>query len=126
MRVNHPRGIPMGLTADAGLVPSADVGRNRLVVKVTRQALDHWRAMPAAAWEQDPKRRKFPGGGTPARGRQPGRTSEPAHPETAGRTSQDPASTTRATKPDQKSWDFDESEQDFGEKENPPKPHANP
>jgi hypothetical protein len=31
-----------------------------------------------------------------------------------------------ATKPDQKSWDFDESEQDFGEKRNPPKPHAGP
>jgi hypothetical protein len=24
------------------------------------------------------------------------------------------------------SWDFDESEQDFGEKRNPPKPHASP
>jgi hypothetical protein len=24
------------------------------------------------------------------------------------------------------SWDFDESEQDFGEKRNPPKPHAGP
>jgi hypothetical protein len=24
------------------------------------------------------------------------------------------------------SWDFDESEQDFGEKKNPPKPHASP
>jgi hypothetical protein len=33
---------------------------------------------------------------------------------------------TRATKPDQKFWDFDESEQDFGKKRNPPKPHANP
>jgi hypothetical protein len=33
---------------------------------------------------------------------------------------------TRAIKPDQKSWDFDESEQDFGEKRNPPKPHASP
>jgi hypothetical protein len=35
-------------------------------------------------------------------------------------------SRTRATKPDQKSWDFDESEQDFSEKRNPPKPHAGP
>jgi hypothetical protein len=33
---------------------------------------------------------------------------------------------TRATKLDQKSWDFDEDEQDFGEKRNPPKPHASP
>jgi hypothetical protein len=24
------------------------------------------------------------------------------------------------------SWDFDEDEQDFGEKKNPPKPHASP
>jgi hypothetical protein len=33
---------------------------------------------------------------------------------------------TRATKLDQKSRDFDKSEQDFGEKKNPPKPHASP
>jgi hypothetical protein len=33
---------------------------------------------------------------------------------------------TLATKPDQKSWDFDEDKQDFGEKRNPPKPHASP
>jgi hypothetical protein len=38
MRANRPRGVPMGLNADAGLVPSADVGRNRLGVKVTRLA----------------------------------------------------------------------------------------
>jgi hypothetical protein len=31
-----------------------------------------------------------------------------------------------ASEPDQESWDFDEDEQDFGEKENPLKPHANP
>jgi hypothetical protein len=30
------------------------------------------------------------------------------------------------TKPDQKSWDFDESKQDFGEKRNPLKPHDKP
>jgi hypothetical protein len=30
------------------------------------------------------------------------------------------------SRPDGKSWDFDESEQDFGEKKNPPEPHANP
>jgi hypothetical protein len=97
-----------------------------VVIPKSNDKTGHWRAAPATAWEQDPKWRKSLGGGTPARGRQPGRTSEPARPETAGRTLQDLASTTRATKPDQKSWDFDESEQDFGEKENPPKPHANP
>jgi hypothetical protein len=31
-----------------------------------------------------------------------------------------------ATEPDQKSWDFDEDEQDFDEKRNPLKPHASP
>jgi hypothetical protein len=97
-----------------------------VVILKSNDKTGHWRAAPAAAWEQDPKRRKFLGGSTPDRGRQPGRTSEPARLETAGRTSQDPASTTRATKPDQKSWDFDESEKDFGEKRNLPKPHASP
>jgi hypothetical protein len=63
----------------------------------------HWRAAPAAAWEQDPRRRKFPGGSTPARGLQPGRILEPARPKTAGGTPQDSTSMTRATKPDQKS-----------------------
>jgi hypothetical protein len=43
-----------------------------------------------------------------------------------GKTPQDSTSMIRATKPDQKSWDFDKSEQDFGEKRNPPKPHASP
>jgi hypothetical protein len=31
-----------------------------------------------------------------------------------------------STKSDQKPWDFDEDEQDLGEKRNPPKPHASP
>jgi hypothetical protein len=31
-----------------------------------------------------------------------------------------------STKPDQKSRDFNEDEQDLGEKRNPPKPHASP
>jgi hypothetical protein len=57
----------MGLNADASLVPLADIGRNRLGVKVTRQAIGHWRAVPAAAWEQDPKRHKTPGSNSPAR-----------------------------------------------------------
>jgi hypothetical protein len=26
--------------------------------------------------------------------------------------------------PDEESWDLDKNEQDFGEKKNPPKPHA--
>jgi hypothetical protein len=38
----------------------------------------HWRAAPAAAWEQDPKRCKFPGGSTPARG-SPARGLQPGH-----------------------------------------------
>jgi hypothetical protein len=29
-----------------------------------------------------------------------------------------------ASEPNQESWDFDEDEQDFGEKKNPPKTHA--
>jgi hypothetical protein len=33
---------------------------------------------------------------------------------------------TGSTKPDKRSWDFDEDEQDFGEEKNPPKPHASP
>jgi hypothetical protein len=33
---------------------------------------------------------------------------------------------TGSTKPGKRSWDFDEDEQDFGEKKNPPKPHASP
>jgi hypothetical protein len=66
----------------------------------------YWHAAPAAAWEQDSKWRKFPGDSTPARsslarGRQPGRTLEPACLETVGRTPQDSASTIRTTKPDQ-------------------------
>jgi hypothetical protein len=47
-----------------------------------------------------------------------GSVSKPVCPETAGGTPQDSTSMTRATKPDQKSWDFDESKQDFGEKKN--------
>jgi hypothetical protein len=33
---------------------------------------------------------------------------------------------TRSTKSNQRPWDFDEDEQNFGEKKNPPKPHASP
>jgi hypothetical protein len=44
----------------------------------------------------------------------------------AGKTPQGPASTTRATKKDRRSWNFDKDEQDFGEKKNPPKPHVSP
>jgi hypothetical protein len=97
-----------------------------VVIPKSNDKTGHWRIAPAAAWEQDPRRRQFPGGSTPARGLQPGRILELARLKMAGGASQDPASTTRATKPDQKSWDFDEDEQDFGEKRNPPKPHASP
>jgi hypothetical protein len=86
----------------------------------------HWRAAPAAAWKHDPRRRKFPGGNTSARDPQPGRIMEPARPEAVGGTPQDLTLVIGATKPDQKSWDFDEDEQDFGEKKNLPKPHASP
>jgi hypothetical protein len=55
-----------------------------------------------------------------------GSVSEPAHPETAGNAPQDLTSRPMAPEPDRESWDFDEDEQDFGEKKNPPKPHANP
>jgi hypothetical protein len=32
----------------------------------------------------------------------------------------------KTTEPDQKPWDFDKNRQVFGEKRNPPKPHASP
>jgi hypothetical protein len=63
----------------------------------------------------------------PAGSRPPaGSHLEPARPEMAGGALRNVSSKTRATEPGQKSWDFDESEQDFGEKRNPPKPHASP
>jgi hypothetical protein len=61
----------------------------------------HWRAAPAAAWEQDPRRRKFPRGSASARGLQPGRILETARPETAGRTPRGLTLVIGATKPDQ-------------------------
>jgi hypothetical protein len=51
---------------------------------------------------------------------------EPARPETVRRTLRNVTSRTRATEPGQKSWDFDESKQDFGKERNPPKPHDSP
>jgi hypothetical protein len=36
------------------------------------------------------------------------------------------ASKSATSRPDKEPWDFDEDEQDFGEKKNPLKPHANP
>jgi hypothetical protein len=68
----------------------------------------------------------MPARGSPARDLQPGRVLGPAHPETAGKIPQGSASTTRPTKSNRRSWDFDEDEQDFSEKKNPPKPHASP
>jgi hypothetical protein len=97
-----------------------------VVIPKSNDKIGHWRAEPAAAWEQDSRRRKFPGGSTPARGRQPGRILEPARLETAGRTPQDLTSRPTASKSDKESWDFDEDEQDLSEKRNPPKPHASP
>jgi hypothetical protein len=97
-----------------------------VVIPKSNDKTGHWRAAPTAAWEQDLRRRKFPGSSTSAHDPQPGRILEPAHLEMAEGTPQDSTSMTRATKLDQKSWDIDEDEQDFGEKRNPPKPHASP
>jgi hypothetical protein len=55
-----------------------------------------------------------------------GSVLELARPETAGNTPQDLASRPVAFESNKESWDFDEEEQNFGEKENPPKPHASP
>jgi hypothetical protein len=38
----------------------------------------------------------------------------------------DLASKPATSRPDEESWDFDGNEQDFGEENNPLKPHANP
>jgi hypothetical protein len=61
-----------------------------------------------------------------ARCRQPGRILEPAHLEMAGRTLQDLTSRPITSESNKGSWDFNEDKQDFGEKKNPPKPHASP
>jgi hypothetical protein len=63
-----------------------------------------------------------------ATARQPlaGSDLEPAHLETAGGVPRDLAPRPATSRPDRESWDFDKNEQDFGEKKNPPKPHANP
>jgi hypothetical protein len=59
--------------------------------------------------------------------RSPARSvSEPARPEIAGNTPQDLTSRPTASESNKESWDFDEDEQDFGEKRNPLKPHADP
>jgi hypothetical protein len=55
-----------------------------------------------------------------------GLVSEPVHPETAGNASQDLTSRPITSESNKGSWDFDESEQDFGEKRNPLKPHDSP
>jgi hypothetical protein len=72
-----------------------------VVIPKSNDKTGHWRAVPAAAWEQDPRRRKFPRERAPARGRPPGRILEPARPETAGRTPQDLNSIIGSTKTDQ-------------------------
>jgi hypothetical protein len=55
-----------------------------------------------------------------------GSSLEPVRLETAGGTPRDLALKPATPRPDGESWDLDENEQDFGEEENPPKPHANP
>jgi hypothetical protein len=75
MRTNHTRGASMGHIADASLISSHDVYWNHYGgrrVKAMGQNASHWCTALAAMWEQDPKRHKFQGGSTPARGRQPG------------------------------------------------------
>jgi hypothetical protein len=51
---------------------------------------------------------------------------EPVRLEKAGGIPRDLTSKPEISRPDGKSWDFDENEQDFGEQKNTPKPHANP
>jgi hypothetical protein len=55
-----------------------------------------------------------------------GSNLEPARLETAGGVPCNLASKPATSRPYKESWDFDEDEEDFGEKKNPPKPHANP
>jgi hypothetical protein len=74
-----------------------------VVIPKSNDKTGHWRAAPAAAWEQDPRRCKFLGGSTPARGLQPGHIAEPARPEMVGGTPQDLTLMIEATKSGQKS-----------------------
>jgi hypothetical protein len=46
--------------------------------------------------------------------------------ETTGGIPRDLASEPVISRPGRESWDLDKNEQDFGEKKNPQKPHANP
>jgi hypothetical protein len=55
-----------------------------------------------------------------------GSVSEPVRPETAGNTPQDLTSRPIASESNKEPRDFDENEQDFVKKRNPPKPHASP
>jgi hypothetical protein len=55
-----------------------------------------------------------------------GSVSEPVRPEAASNTPQDLTSRPDTYESNRESWDFDEDEEDFGEKRNPPKPHASP
>jgi hypothetical protein len=126
MRFNHTRGVSMGCDTDASPASLRDVCQNHCGdrrVKMTRLATGALRRPPrgnktrSGANSQAQHAGSRPSAGPPL---------EPARPETAGETVRNPASMTRATKPDQKSWDFDEDEQDFGKKRNPLKPHASP
>jgi hypothetical protein len=126
MRFNHTRGASMGRVTDASPVLSHDVCRNHCDgrrVKMTRLATDTLRRPPRGNKTRSGaiSKRQRTGSRPPA-----GSYLEPARAEMAGGALRDATSRTGATEPDQKSWDFDEDRQDFGEKRNPPKPHASP
>jgi hypothetical protein len=126
MRFNRTRGALMGHDTDASPILLHDVYRNHCGgrrVKMTRPA--------TGALCRPPRGNKTRSGAISKRQRTGSRPPagsylEPARPETAGGALRNAASRTGATKPGRKSWDFNESEQDFGEKRNPPKPHASP
>jgi hypothetical protein len=129
MRFNHTRGASMRRDADTSPASLRDVCRNhcggrrvkmtRLVTGALRRPLRGNKTRNGASSQE--AARRLAGSRPPA-----GPPTEPVRPEMAGEAPQGTASTTRATKPAQKSRDFDKSEQDFSEKKNPPKPHASP
>jgi hypothetical protein len=86
------------------------------------RAISHWRTASTTAWEQNLKWYKSQGNDSPTR--------EPLGACRLGwtRSRRVPRrlENQQASKPGGESWDFDKDEQDFGEKKNPPKPHANP
>jgi hypothetical protein len=102
-------------------LPQKIMGRGRL--DMTRRCADKCSLDPAPEGASP----KEPDNGRTAAWRSPaGSVSEPAHPETAGNTPQDLTSRPITSESNKESRDFDEDEQDFGEKRNPPKPHDSP